>query len=293
MKCFLFKVLMKVKVYLSWLVCFFKVLNGFIFKSYGNKVIYLSYFHEVKNIGDLLNVDIIEFYSKKRVINVPPFFIFKHYLVVGSILQNMNKKSIVIGSGLIHDSKINKMKQVGDIRAVRGYLTKKCVEDLVGRKLDVPLGDPALLFPKIYNPKVDVVHEFGLVLHYVDENHAIRDVVRSMGGKIISVRQNPKEFLNEMKTCKKILASSMHGLILSDVYGIPNKRLILGDKIYGGDFKFKDYYSTTDNPNEAGCIVNESVSMQEIIELLSTCSVKKYIGDLCLLEKNFLELSKV
>ncbi|WP_369920480.1 polysaccharide pyruvyl transferase family protein [Marinomonas polaris] len=293
MKLFFIKVFKKIEVYLSWLICLLRVLNGVVFKSYSNKVIYLSFFHEVKNIGDLLNIDIIQFYSKKKVVNVPPFFIFKHYLVIGSILQNMNRNSVVIGSGLIHDSKINKMQQVGDIRAVRGHLTKKCIEDLVGKNLEIPLGDPALLFPKIYNPKIDVIYEFGLILHYVDEGHGIKSIVENMGGKIISARQNPEEFVSEMKACKKILASSMHGLILSDAYNIPNKRLILGDKIYGGDFKFKDYYSTTDSPDEKGCIVSESVSAQEVIELLLTCSVKKYVGDLGLLENKLLELRKV
>jgi pyruvyltransferase len=35
----------------------------------------------------------------------------------------------------------------------------------------------------------------------------------------------------------------MHGLIVSDCYGIPNIRISASDLVAGGDYKFRDYYS--------------------------------------------------
>lgn len=284
------RVLGKVLLYFNLVSCYVRGLIGFLNKSYNNKFVYLSYFDGVENVGDLLNVDIVEHYSRKKIVNVPPFFRFKHYLVIGSILQNMNKNSVAIGCGLIHDSKVNEIREFGDIRVVRGYLTKECLEGLTKKTLNIPLGDPALLFPRIFKPEISLAYEFGLVLHYVDESHFIKEFVESLGGRVISVRQKPRSFIEQIHSCKKILSSSMHGLILSDAYNIPNKRIILSDKIYGGDFKFKDYYSTTNNPNEVGYKVEEDISISEFMELLKKCSVKNYTGNLDLIETELLRL---
>jgi len=35
----------------------------------------------------------------------------------------------------------------------------------------------------------------------------------------------------------------MYGLIAADSLGIPNFRMVLSDKIIGGDYKYNDYYS--------------------------------------------------
>lgn len=44
-------------------------------------------------------------------------------------------------------------------------------------------------------------------------------------------------------SCKCVLSSSLHGLIVADALGVPNRRIVLSDKIIGGDLKFDDYYS--------------------------------------------------
>ena len=44
--------------------------------------------------------------------------------------------------------------------------------------------------------------------------------------------------------CKSVLSSGLHALIISDSLGIPNMRMVVSDKIIGGDYKFRDYYSS-------------------------------------------------
>ena len=39
------------------------------------------------------------------------------------------------------------------------------------------------------------------------------------------------------------MSSALHGLICADSLGIPNQHIILGEKVVGGEYKFKDYYS--------------------------------------------------
>ena len=48
----------------------------------------------------------------------------------------------------------------------------------------------------------------------------------------------------QLSKCKRVISSSLHDLILADSLVIPNIRIILSNKIYGGNFKFNDYYSS-------------------------------------------------
>ena len=49
--------------------------------------------------------------------------------------------------------------------------------------------------------------------------------------------------MKQLAECRAVISSAMHGLIASDSLGIPNVRMILSDKITGGDYKYNDYYS--------------------------------------------------
>ena len=52
-----------------------------------------------------------------------------------------------------------------------------------------------------------------------------------------------QDVIDEIKKCECVISSSLHGLIISDAYGIANVRVKFSDSIKGGDFKYKDYYS--------------------------------------------------
>ena len=61
---------------------------------------------------------------------------------------------------------------------------------------------------------------------------------------LIDNYKSPEKFINELLQYKKIISSSLHGIIFSHSF---NKEVIpikITDKIIGGDFKFKDYYSS-------------------------------------------------
>jgi pyruvyltransferase len=249
--------------------------------------ILLAHFTGVANVGDALNVELIQALSGKKVATPPGLRYSTHLLAVGSILQGMNKNSVVWGSGLISAESVHNIRQLGRIMAVRGELTKAIIERHFDIKLDVPLGDPALLMPLVYPPCEKKICKFGLVPHYVDILHPICDVVRHMGGKVLDVSWSPERFISELTACETIISSAMHGLILSDAYGIPSKRITLSDKIHGGDFKFSDYYSTTNSPSESACYVSASVTRQDVDAALSQATVKEIIVDLVSLKNSF------
>ena len=96
---------------------------------------------------------------------------------------------IVWGSGIIDGRSIGENPK--KIYAVRGPLTRN---KLISKGIKVPevYGDPALLFPKIYNPinVIEKSHEFGIIPHYADFNDPeilkLLQKLESAGVKIIN-----------------------------------------------------------------------------------------------------------
>ena len=266
------------------LILFKKIYNILLFYiklKLDNNILPLCYFDGVPNVGDELNIRLVSEISGCQPVKPPNIRYFKHLCAVGSVLSSMNNKSIVWGSGLISEHAINNVSQLGDIRAVRGVLTKDKIEKYFNVKLNVPLGDPALLMPLFVIPtRTEKKYKFGLVLHYADKYHPVKQIVEGMGGNVIDVGLSINEFVDEINSCEKILSSSMHGLILSDAYNIPNQRIVLSDNIVGGDFKFKDYYSTTSNPDSSPLTISENVGSADIQVALSAVSIKYYTLDL-------------
>jgi len=245
------------------------------------KVIFVNYFNKVDNVGDQINIEIVKHYTGKRAVNAPGIQRFRHGLIVGSIVHTANKNSVIIGSGVIHPSKLKDQPQLGEISALRGELSKNAIEKALGRAISVPLGDPALLMPRIFNPPISgAKYNFGVVLHYADFSESALEVIKASGGKVILVSQPPKKFIEELVSCHYILSSSLHGLILADAYNVPNKWIVLSDDVYGNGFKFKDYYSTTNSPNEKAIHLEKS-NFCEFLEIArDLVSVKKFNGDL-------------
>jgi pyruvyltransferase len=56
----------------------------------------------------------------------------------------------------------------------------------------------------------------------------------------------PIKMINDVLSCEKIIASSLHGLALGIAYGIPTQWCKITNKIIGGNMKFLDFYSSID-----------------------------------------------
>lgn len=131
------------------------------------------------------------------------------------------------------------------IRAVRGRMTLERLGSLAPE--NTALGDPGLLaniaFPEFQSlPKRFKV---GLIPHYVDQGDVrVRQFSALSGVRLINVLRPVPEVLRNISECDLILSSSLHGLIVSESYGIPNYWIQLGDDVIGGRYKFDDYYST-------------------------------------------------
>ena len=197
-----------------------------------------------KNWGDRINIYLIEEISGKKVVHsdkTMTFGIVNVYTCVGSIMQIVkNKRTHIWGIGLISDKYRLKVKPV-NINSVRGPLTrKKLIED--GFDCPEVYGDPVLLLPKFKNPNVEKRHDIGIIPHYKDQNVKVVTQMREKGYKIIDILGDEMELIYEVLSCNHIASSSLHGLILADAYGIPNKWLQISNNLTGNTFKFMDYY---------------------------------------------------
>lgn len=220
-----------------------------------------AFWYSSNNIGDNLNHFIIKSISDKEPIYIQDRT-QQHYICCGSILAEANSNSIVWGAGFGADyERINYGTPI--IHSVRGKLSREIL------KLDIPVGDPALLMPLFYKPEIEKKHKVAFIPHWSNLEKAL--VENSI--KIISPLLPVKEFINEILSCETIYSESLHGLILCDAYKVPNCWTNLNSM---DEFKFKDYYSTTDNefvsPYDNKFRVNDY--NYDLIDLYNSCPFK-------------------
>lgn len=203
------------------------------------------------NIGDDVNLILFKQLTGKTIMNLDEFF-HKSSLVnimgIGSIIDwKTNQNAIVWGSGvLLSDTKINSDRKPIKVLSVRGKLTQ---EYLLNQDIYCPniYGDPALLLPLLYKPQISSSNKIGIIPHYVDLfDSRLHDFISQNENVILIDIRNYKnwtDIIDLICSCKCIISSSLHGLILSDAYGIPNIWVKFSDKIKGNDFKYYDYFS--------------------------------------------------
>lgn len=162
----------------------------------------------------------------------------------GSILemttQRVSDKPLYIwGSGYMKEDQVSQNPAL-KFRAVRGVYTR----DRVGGK-NLALGDPGLLANLVFRRSRQKTHKIGVVAHYIDQDDSVVSKLRAEGTVLlISPLQTPDKVARDITSCEIVFSSSLHGLIFADSFGIPNYWMPISDKVVGGEYKFKDYYSS-------------------------------------------------
>lgn len=197
--------------------------------------------NEIINFGDEITRDIIQsiFGYNCRLASIDEC----ELIGAGSILEiaaaRVNNNTIKVwGSGFIgHDSSDNVHDTV--FYAVRGEKTRARIGN---RK--IPIGDPGLLANIVYPKSKCSSGKIGVVAHYADHDlPIIKQFHSDKRFVLINPLQSPAEVAKQITDCRLILSSSLHGLIFSDSYNIPNIHLKLSDRLTGGIYKFEDYCS--------------------------------------------------
>ncbi|WP_300320713.1 polysaccharide pyruvyl transferase family protein [Accumulibacter sp.] len=200
-----------------------------------------------RNFGDYLSPLIVGMVSRRPVEYSP---VEKaDLLAIGTILKRQRKarrfllprRLHIWGSGAGDSDERFPSRHY--YHAVRGRHTLACIDGDGGR--EVALGDPGLLVAEYWSGRrrPDRRHSLGVIPHFVDQGSAaVETLLQIRGARLINVFAPIDEVLSDVLSCAFVVSSSLHGLIVSDALGVPNRRLVISRNIRS-DLKFADYYS--------------------------------------------------
>jgi pyruvyltransferase len=227
-----------------------------------------------ENWGDAIAPMIVERLSGRPVVNRRGVVNLRHRPVhtgIGSMLGYVDVDHLVVwGSGIVESGATPPARRI-DAHAVRGPATR---DILVRAGHDCPelFGDPALLFPRLYQPRQSGDRSLlGIIPHFRDHDlPAVQTLAGQPGVRIIDIRSGIERVVDEMAACDHIASSSLHGLVAADGYGIPAIWITMSDRPFGGGFKFRDYLATTTGRPGAPVAVDASTTAADLIGEMPT-----------------------
>lgn len=188
------------------------------------------WFRKPPNYGDILTPYILSRLGIR--------YQFAHYktcdsLFVGSIAKLARKGVGVYGSGFIRAS--DPVATDADWHFVRGPLTREMVLKSGGKCPEI-YGDLGLLMPQFIKQAAKE-HDIGYIPHGVDY-----DTFPSDAPRVKLYHPDVIETTRRIAKCRKVISSSLHGIIVAHAYGIPAAYVRVSDKLSGDGMKFTDYY---------------------------------------------------
>ena len=197
-------------------------------------MVYKIMYPPIPNMGDLLNKDMLEELFNIKVVRKD--LKSCNLIAIGSALDHimystyprirakqkiehfMNDNVHIWSTGFIRG---NAELDLGlifrhiHIHALRGRLSLQRMENILCKKLDVPTGDGGLL-----------------------DNYD--------NSTLIDLKENPKKVVEKIGECEYIISSSLHGMIVTDSFHIPNMHITLTNNMFGDGNKYNDYLSAFD-----------------------------------------------
>lgn len=246
-----------------------------------------------ENYGDILSKYIVEHISKKKVMwkypqNTKWYHLNKIiYFGAGSIIMHVDKHSIVWGSGIISQ---NDTFTDALFLAVRGPRTYQRIKEL-GYTCSPQFGDPAILLSKYFRP--DIIKEFdiGIIPHYVDYAKISSLYQNDEEIRIINLLNNDIEKVTQqILSCKKIISSSLHGVIVSHAYDIPCIWVQFSDKLFGDNIKFQDYFESVGLDSYVPKIIEKKLTFNAIDDLFGKYMFLPGKGIISKLQQGLLEV---
>ena len=232
------------------------------------------YYNQVENFGDAINPYLAErVFGLKTCWSAPGsavlcgvgsilhFFLCRKHKLSGYLSPLFAPPVHVWTSGFVCEPSAKyRLQRRLNVHALRGRLSQAAVERLAGKKADVPLGDGGLLFSRLLEKRPAKRHALGIIPHVADAGNPVFARLQEAvpHAAIIDMRADPLLVLEQIAACDCVVSTAMHGLIAADSLGIPNRWIEVSDKVVGGGFKFRDYYSVFDVPAPTPLRLNDS-----------------------------------
>ena len=190
-------------------------------------VIRLYWWADRPNFGDVLSRDVVRYVSGLDVEHAP----LGHceMIAVGSVYPwlklNLRRRARIVhvwGSGMLRSREGLRADSRLRVHALRGPLTA-WTAGVAG----VSLGDPGLLAGRAYSvARSAKAQRAALVLHREQMDRISGDLKAKLRDRfeIIDVRSNdPQEVVEAIAASRAVFSSSLHGLVVADALGIPNR----------------------------------------------------------------------
>lgn len=210
------------------------------------------------NFGDALSPLILSHVSGRRVVHasVDEAEVF----ALGSLLQIVRRnfdtpregaKPVIWGSGLLRPPGGRGFLKNVDVALLRGPVTAA----LLGIETDV-FGDPGLLVSDVLPATAPRTAKIGIVPHHtLADDPDLQTLIRSDSAyMLIDPRGPADQVCAAIASCAHVFASSLHGLITADAYGVANTWVAPEGQ---GRLKFLDYAASVGRSMRSPIAVGE------------------------------------
>ena len=214
-------------------------------KLKGN-LVYTHWGRGLNNFGDCLSPYILRHFGLTPVYSQ---YLQADIMLAGSVLQLIPNEytGIILGTGA---DNVPLEFPKASILGVRGKLTQSNLYQDKNRML---LGDAGLVMCYIFPQLVPKNYALGVVMHFIDIDHRYMNEWKDrLGDTVLFINplQKPDKVIAQIKSCRAIVSSSLHGLVIADSFNIPNIRFVIRETMPKGtgnfDYKYDDYYSAFD-----------------------------------------------
>lgn len=190
------------------------------------------------------------------------------YSMIGSHLARSRASSVIWGTGFLNST--DRVKAVPrSICAVRGPLTRAKLAEQ-GIAVPAVFGDGALLFPAMYPAARDPQWDLGIIQHIREAGvEKLPPLDSELRIKVIDISAGLTEVIDDIVRCRRIVSSSLHGIIASHAYGVPATWVKFSDRPKGDGFKFRDYWATAGRAEVEPVWIGPETTMEQLASLRS------------------------
>ena len=274
-----------------------------------------AYICNSTNAGDFFNRFLIPVISGKLVDDARSSTCLKQRPVLyatGSMFavhSGTKMPKYVWGTGVISaEGKIHREVLQASVVATRGPVTcarlqkdsKSFRKKSKNEACPVPLGDPGLLISSFYKPKnTGKKYDICFIPHYIHHSHPLTKFFCKMSASksltssihVLNILSGAFELVNQIVRCRFVLSSSLHGIIFSDSYNIPNAHAYIDKSVRGKHYKFEDYFGSVKREYSARkSLYDIGLIVQRIDEEVSINSLEDKVlleeGEKVILESN-------
>ena len=214
-----------------------------------SKPVKAYYWRSKPNFGDLLTPLLLRHFAHLDTVWAEPAQ--ARLVGSGSVLDQLPEDwtGVVAGAGKLHEEKRLSLPRAS-ILAVRGPLSAR------GLHGDLVLADLGLLADELVGLE-EKQWNLGLIPHWTDTTLEHDPRFTRYDPLVIRVADDPLEVIRQIGRCKKIVSSSLHGIILADALAIPRRiemapRMLSHPQQEGGVFKWRDYAASLNMSLEIG-----------------------------------------